>query len=366
MTVRNIKKWPDPLSAVDLSKGTRQPQYIVYDFKQPYGMSWNFGIDRQLGQTWVAKAGYIGTRGVDLLGVINHVQPALSIDAEGREFTVRGAPSVNPALDSTRAYAPLGDSWYHSMQLRLQKRFSHGLEFSGSYTWSKNLSTVGIGLKGAEATEGGRSGTSMSNLWNYKSYMKGRADQDAPHNFTFNYTYELPVGQGRSFGANMGRVANAIVAGWQINGVFRTRSGLPGGISGPGFQANNYCRLCSSRPNLKPGGNNNPVIGDINHWFDETQFELVKPGYFGNVGENTLSGPRQTTMDFSVFKAFPMGENRNLQFRAEFFNLPNHPNFSQPSASVFDSNGVVVASPGRITKTNGNSRLIQLALKFEF
>jgi carboxypeptidase family protein/TonB-dependent receptor-like protein len=366
LVVRNIVKWPDPLSAVNLASGTRQPQNVVYDFKQPYGMQWSFGIERQIGQTWVAKASYLGNRGVDLVAVINQVQPALSTDAQGRQFTQLNAPSLNPALDSTRSYAPLGDSVYNALQLQLQKRFSRGLQISGSYTWSKNLSDVGIALKGGEATVGGRSGTAMSNLYDYKGFDRGRADQDVPHNFVVNYTYELPFGQGRAFGGGAGKTANALLSGWQINGVFRGRSGLPGGISGPGYQSNNYCRNCVVRPNLKAGGNNNPVIGDVNHWFDETQFEVVPAGYFGNVGANTLSGPKQVAMDFSVFKAFPVGEERNLQFRAEFFNIANHPNFSQPSGAVFDTNAVVVAAPGKISTTNGPSRQIQLALKFEF
>ncbi|MBI3895298.1 MAG: TonB-dependent receptor [Acidobacteria bacterium] len=365
LTLRDIKKWPNPLAGADPNAGTRQPLNVVHDFKYPYGMQWNFGIERQLGQSWVAKASYLGNRGVTLVGVVNQVQPAESTDAQGQKFTPRNAPSINSFLDSTRTYAPIGDSWYNSMQLRLQKRFSHGLEFSTSYTWSKNLSNVGIGLKGAETPDGGK-GQSVPTLWNYKGYGKGLADQDVPHNISFNYTYELPVGQGRTFGSNMGGIANAFLGGWQINGVITARSGLALDIGGAGYSTSRYCRTCGPRPNLKPGGNNNPVIGDINHWFDETQFLPVTPGYLGNLGASTLRGPKSVRVDFSVFKVFPMGEEKNLQFRAEFFNLPNHPNFASPNTSVFESDGTVDVEVGRITKTNGFSRQIQLALKFEF
>ncbi|MBI3894420.1 MAG: hypothetical protein HY313_00675 [Acidobacteria bacterium] len=180
-----------------------------------------------------------------------------------------------------------------------------------------------------------------------------------------NFTYELPVGQGHMFGTNMGRVPNAFLGGWQVNGSFTKRSGFPSDISGPGYSTTQYCR-CALRPNLKPGGNINPVIGELDHWFDESQFTVVPAGYFGNVGKNTLSGPGLAKFDFSVFKTAPVGEGKNLQFRAEVFNLANHPIFGGPGTSVFDTTGLLTANPGRITRTVSPSRQIQLALKFEF
>ena len=272
------------------------------DYKYSYALQWNFGIERQIGQTWVAKARYIGTRGINIGSVINHVQPALSIDDNGVEFTERNAPPINPALDSTRTFAPIGDSWYNALQLQIQKRFSQGFTFSTSYTWSKNLGNVGAGVTGGEWRGGG--GFRVSNAWDFKGFDKGRLDQDVPHNFNFNFTYEIPVGQGSTFGTNMGNVANAILGGWQINGVFVRRSGLAQTISGAGYSTSSrYCR-CTVRPNLKPGGDNNPVLGDLDRWFDPSQFEPVTPGYFGNVGRNTMDGPGLNKLNFSLFKGF--------------------------------------------------------------
>ncbi|MBI3894956.1 MAG: TonB-dependent receptor [Acidobacteria bacterium] len=358
------EKWPNPLAGADPTRGTREPLLVNPDFKYPYGMQWNFSIQRQFGLGWLASASYIGTAGRDLVAVINHIQPPQSIDANGVPYTKRGEPNTNPFLSSTRTYANLGDSSYNALQLRLEKRFSQGLNFSSSHTWSKNITNVGIGLKGAEGGSFG-GGFTIGNIWNYKNDSRGRADQDTPHNFTFNAGYDIPVGQGKHFGTNMGNIANAILGGWQINGVFTKRAGLPKDIGGAGYSTSQYCR-CSIRPNLKPGGNNNPVIGDLDHWFDETQFLPVAAGYYGNVGKNTLTGPGLTKVDFSVFKRFAVGEGRNLQFRTEFFNLPNHANFAAPGASVFDTDGQYVANPGRVTRTVGTSRQVQLALKFEF
>jgi carboxypeptidase family protein/TonB-dependent receptor-like protein len=369
LALRSIKQWPQPLAGANPAGASRQPQLIQPDFKYPYGYQWNFGIERQIGKTWVAKASYIGSRGVSLEAVIDQVQAPLSKDGAGQLFTASGTPTGNPFLDSTRTYASIGDSWYNALQLRVEKRMGYGLDFSASYTWSKNLGDVGIGTKGAEQPStggGGGGGFQIGNMWDYKHYDKGRLDQDAPQSLVINYSYQLPIGPGRSFGKNMGKTANAILGGWQVNGIITARSGLPSTISGGGYSVNSFCRSCTVRPNLKPGGNNNPVTGDIDHWFDETQFTTVTPGYFGNVGKNTLTGPSLTKVDFSVFKMFPLSESRNLQLRAEFFNIPNHPNFPAPSGSVFTTTGAVVTDVGRITQTTSPSRQVQLALKFEF
>lgn len=367
LALRNIRDWPNPLRAVDPAGATRQPLLVNYDYKYPSAYQWNFGVERQLGNSWVVKASYIGTRGLDLVGVVNQVQPVLSTDAQGERFTPLNAPSINPFLDSTRTYANIGDSWYNALQLRLQKRFSYGLGLSGSYTWSKNLSDVGIGLKTADLPTGISSGGyQIGNLWNYKVYDKGRADQDAPRNFIFDYSYELPLGKGRKFGSNMGKAAEILAGGWQINGIFSARSGLPVPLNGGGYNPASYCRTCIIRPNLKPGANNNPVIGEVRNWYDVTQFTTVRAGYFGNLGKNTLSGPDLVRVDFSVFKIFPIREGKTLQFRAEFFNLPNHPNFGRPDPQVFLTTGTVNPTAGRIQNTTGSSRQIQFALKFEF
>ncbi len=253
-----------------------------------------------------------------------------------------------------------GYSWYNALQLQLQKRFSQGLTFSSSYTWSKNLGNVGAGVTGGEWRGGG--GFRISNQWDFKTFDKGRLDQDVPHNFN----YDIPVGQGSTFGTNMGGVSQAILGGWQINGAFTARAGLAQTIGGTGYSTSSrYCR-CTVRPNLIPGGDNNPVLGDLDRYFDPSQFEAVEPGYFGNVGRNTLDGPGLSKMNFSVFKGFAVSEGKNLQFRAEFFNLANRANFAAPSGGVFNTRGGTNENLGRITSTVTTSRQIQFALKFEF
>ena len=366
-----LDAWPNPLAGIDPAGARRQPLTVNHDYKYPYSLQWNLGIERQIGQTWVAKVGYVGTRGISLVSINNLLQPAQELDDQGVPFTPRNAPSPNPAIHSTRSYGNFGDSWYNALQLRLQKRFSYGIDFNLGYTWSKNIGDTGIGLKGAE-TPGGDS-QQVGSLWDWKTLDRSLVAQDTRHNFTFNFSYDLPIGQGRFFGGNMGSVANAILGGWQLNSIFRTRTGLPMTISGGGYSRNSYCRTCEIRPNLKPGGDNNPVRDNWDPnaptlesaYFDVTQFEVVPTSYYGNVGKHTLTTPGLTTVDFSIFKMFNLGEAKNIQFRAEFFNLPNHPNFARPRAGVFRTNGRIDPRVGKITQAR-TSRQIQLAFKFEF
>lgn len=366
-TVTSIHRWPNPLQGVNPNGPTNQPLVANYDFKYPYAYQWNFGVERQFGGSWVGKVRYIGTRGFNLVGVLNELQPALSTDAQGVPFMRSGSPSTNPVIDSTRSYGNFGDSWYNALQFVVEKRFSYGWQLNASYTWSKNLSDVGIGLETAQFFSGAATGTyQIGNLWNYKSYDWGRADMDAPRNLILNTSYELPIGQNRFLGKNMGPVANVILGGWQVNAIFSDRSGLPVFLLGGGYNSTPYCHTCILRPNLKPGGNNNPVTGKINGWFDVSQFTPAVPGYFGNLGKNTLAGPALAALDFSLFKAFRVAEAKNLTFRAEFFNLLNHPNFGYPNPTVFTTSGAVNPSAGAVLNTVTTSRQIQFALKFEF
>ena len=127
----------------------------------------------------------------------------------------------------------------------------------------------------------------------------------------------------------------------------------------------------AQRPNLAAGRNLGGVVtGDINQWFDPTAFTLPAPGTLGTVGRNSLTGPRFTTVDFALLKNVALQGSSSLQFRAEVFNLTNHPNFGQPSANVFaqtvNGGGSLSPTAGRITTTASTSRQIQFALKLLF
>ena len=121
----------------------------------------------------------------------------------------------------------------------------------------------------------------------------------------------------------------------------------------------------SLRVNLIPGGDSNPVLGGPDKYFDTSQFAPSEEGYFGTLGRNTLISPGLATMDFSVQKNFQLLESHRVQFRAEFFNLFNRPNFGTPVTTIF-TNGVLTSDAGRINSTRGSARQIQFGLRYSF
>jgi hypothetical protein len=156
--------------------------------------------------------------------------------------------------------------------------------------------------------------------------------------------------------------------------VFTAQTGLPTTVTGEDATTHVLARG-GSRPDLRPGGNQNPLYGNRDNtisgqpgflWFDPLQFVQQQPGYYGNTGRNTVIGPGVTKMDISVLKNTRLGEGKNLQFRAEFFNFFNTPEFSQPDTGIF-SGTAREQNAGRIDGTRLNSeRQVQLALRITF
>ena len=391
----------------------RDPIINAFDWHPAYSYQWNFGIEQQLGQSFVARVSYVGTRTVHLSGNVNPIAPAVKKDQNGRFYTPANGNVANPNFGSFRYIHNGGDAWYNALQLGLERRFRAGLGFRVSYTWAKNIDTTAIGQQTADSS-GAISNTNVYDL----QADKGLSALDSRRNLIANFNYELPVGSGKAFGGNLPRWLHHVVGGWQLNGVVTVRDGLPLNVamgfrcSGNGVSSNN-----TDRPDLRPGASSNPRIKgkrdfrQEDPYFDATAFvapptcfaagatdDASRRGYFGNAGRNTLIGPGLVGTDFSVFKTFRVGEAKSLQFRAEVFNLLNRPNFrleadqaaalTGPRTFQTDSSGRAVIDPatgypvpgGRFPNGQYNTRAglinslaagttmrqIQLALKFEF
>jgi len=194
--------------------------------------------------------------------------------------------------------------------------------------------------------------------WYDRTIDRGLSAFHVKHNLTFNWTYDLP------FGRNLKGLGGALVKGWQLNNITAIRSGTPftvrlgsnrsGNLNTTSFSAN-------ERPNLKPGASSNPVLGRPDRYFDGTAFELQPVNTRGTLGRNTLIGPGLVSVDASLGKSFSLGESRSLLFRAEVFNLPNHPNFAVPSNQI-----AFTQTAGIITSTVTTSRQVQFGVKFTF
>jgi hypothetical protein len=181
--------------------------------------------------------------------------------------------------------------------------------------------------------------------------------------FILSHTYDLPFGQGKALMGNVTGVVDKLISGWQLNGILTFASGQPFGalVDGDnavigGFYAPRANRL---RDGNLPSGQRTP-----NRWFDASAFATPPRGTFGNSGRNILDGPGTKLYDFSLFKNTYIGERFNVQFRAEFFNIFNHPNFLAPLGAGFDKVNAP-ASFGIITQAR-NAREIQFGLKVIF
>ena len=333
--------------------------------KTPYMMQWNFNAQRELLPGWALMLGYVGSRGIGLPRFVNPNSAIPDILPDGRFFfpdTRNGVRTVRryPAFTTTSLATNGADSWYNSGQLSLQKRFSHGFQFQVSYNYSRSIDT--------------HSGTANSDFGNVtalpQNYYAMKAQRsvsafDLTHTFNANSTWEIPIGQG------MSGIGKALLGGWSLNGIFSRSSGTPVNIEIPVTLDNARDRTTGTeqRPNLVAGRTNNPILGSPDRWFDGASFELPQAGFYGNLGRLTGRGASFVNLDMSLSKATNLRENVKLQFRAEFFNILNHANFSPPTGTnrmAFLAGGVRNTTFGKVTGTSNASRQIQFALKLVF
>jgi hypothetical protein len=254
-----------------------------------------------------------------------------------------------------------------------------GLQLQAGYNFSKNID---FGAGSSNQGDGLPQNQRIDSVWQH-GRMKGLSLIDFRQNFVSSFTYDLPR-------TSLTGVLGAIVNGWQTNGALSLTSGSPFTV----YDSNNRQRDAMRKngritPNLIADGNINPVTGNPDRWFDESQFipstcranvycyngnipvpaQGFQVGYWGQVGMNTLISDGLANFDFSLAKNIPVSEEMRFQFRAEFFNLTNSPSFRIPAnaqATPFNNNGTRGSNVGRIDSTRNSERQIQLALKFYF
>ena len=343
---------------------------VQYDLKNPYVHIYNLSLQRELWFDTVLTVGYAGARGIHLLrsGDVNLAVPQRL--ADGTLFFPPNAPRQNPAFSTIELKSSDGDSWYNAMVFEVRKRFSHGLDFQSSYTFSRNIDTTQASTFFSDATNG--TTNAMPEFAGF-NYNKGLSDFHAKHNWVMNFTWELPFAKGVT------GVAGKLLDGWQLSGISNLRSGSPLTV----FVSRNRSRsqwnpsigpgLGLDRPSLAPGRTYEDAIkGDPNQWFDPTAFVLQPAGTLGNLGRGALTGPNLRAFDLSVVKNTRwsrLGESGNIQIRVEAFNLFNRTNFAPPSLLAFSGavdNERPLSSLGRIRSTVTSSRQIQLGLRILF
>lgn len=310
---------------------------------------WNVSLQRILAKNLTLETSYSGAHGHDLYTLVyfNQSYPGTTFAnlQERLQF-----PDIQ---DSSQQTNNGGYSNYNALLVKLEKRMSNGLTFLASYAWSHSLDNASDANLGSQ--HAGDTFRDPRHLdWEY-----GNSDFDVRNRFVASGVYELPVGKGKPFGSALNAFWDTLVGGWKLNAIWSWQSGYwytPFGINDSCFCDDGNAN--SLRPDVVPGQSVNNGPRNPGEWFNVNAFTADVPtGQFGNAGRNIILGPGLINLDFGLHKDFPITERSRFQFRAEFFDLANHPNFDKPVLQM--------SSPdfGAIQDSLTN-REIQMALKF--
>ena len=326
----------------------------------PYTMQYLFNVQRQFGQNWSVEAGYLGSVSHHLYGFWNQ--------NEGIPSPVGIAASHLPFADFgfIQSVEDMGNAEYNSLALKVNKRFSAGFNLITAYTFGVSIDdTSAIRIQGYDT------------LFPQNSYCirceRGPSSFDTRHRLVISPLYELPIGKGKPLDIK-NSAANAIVGGWQVGGIFSLQSGLPQNITVSGD--NSVTQSGYDRPN-STGAVSSISNPTPNGWYNRAAFYEAPVGQFGNVGRDTALAPGIFSINAEVHKNFriPRLENHQVQFRAEAFNLLNHPNFGGPNGNIFGGApypGAPANAPhqgfGQISSLAAGipMRQLQLGLKYTF
>jgi hypothetical protein len=326
---------------------TFAPTFIDRDRRLGYTQQWNLNIQREIGWNSVFEISYTGTVGRKLNA------PNTSINQVPSNLLGAGNAQIRrpfPQFGNVTSVAPFfGNSSYHSLNTKLEKRFSGGLNLLANYTWSKFIDDVANGFENGNVPGGIQD-------WYNRQLEKSLSGNDLRHRFVASSVYELPWGRGRRW-LNNGFAAT-LVGGWNLGGILTLQAGSPVGATtqvntlnafNPGAQRANILR-----PADLPAGQRT-----VERWFDTSAFALPAPFTFGNSPRAATTGPGLINMDMSLIKNFAISERLNFQFRFESFNVANRANFEEPGTALGAPNfGVITVA--KSARTN------QVGLKLSF
>jgi len=357
---------------------TTGPKRII-----PRIMEWNLGVQHQFGNNFLAQIGYVGTRANHLW---NHEMSDLNQPLQILDTNFCGPDPNNCSPNFGRRYFnqqpnmtavlpldyPQLEMFYNSFQASLNKRFANGFNFLAAYTFAKNLGNAD-----------GNTGGFIQN--SYRADLEhGPVVPDLRHRFTISYLYELPIGHGRRFMGEMIGIADAFFGGWQVAGITTAQSGeavtavMSSDLSNTGslsYRPDQIAKPYDFSFNTASQGTDfgctNPGHQTLDCWYNQAAFAApaLAPGQqsahsFGDSRIGNLRGPDLVDFDFVLQKNFKIRESQQVEFRAEIFNLLNHPNFGLPGGG----SSVPVDVPGgaSITNTSTDNRQIEFALKYTF
>ena len=312
--------------------------------RDTYVQQWNVTTEYAITNSAMLDVAYIGNHGLNLQRVlnVNLFDPAIG----QRPY---------PNFADINIMGDTGQSIYDALQVSFRQRLWRGLQFDLNYTWAHAIDDVeDAGLFSPEPQDNN----------DFKA-ERGSGSSDIRHSVSYDLIYSLPVGRGRSLLGNVKGVADRLISGWQIASLGILHTGIADTVA-LGTNTFGNGDFINQRPNAVAGVDPYAQPQTVNQWLNPAAFSMPATGTFGNLGRNTIFGPGLAQIDFSVLKDTPITERTKLQFRAEIFNLANHPNFAQPNTTFGSpSFGEIFNTIGR-TLGMGTSRQIQLALRFNF
>jgi hypothetical protein len=369
----NNPSFPNPFAGTGPAAPLPGTGIGIYDgsASTPLNMQYNLNIQRDLSKGMVLTVGYTGSRGMHLLlprdyntpQLINGVwglaagsiNPATGAVVAGPAGTTTPNVRLNPNFAGFVMRNTVGNSNYNGLITSLSRRFAQHWQTQVSYTYSKSLDDGSAG-QGAEA--GPNAPNYPSNPYNAAADY-GRSSFDRTQALRISGIYELP-GRG------------AILGGWRLTGIYTWTRGAPVTLFS-GFDRSGLGGGADARPNVNPNFTGPVILGGPIQYYNPSAFLLEPAGTLGNLGRSTLIGPSLSNLDTAILKNFPVrkiSEVFNVQFRAEFFNLPNHPNWGQPNQNVFlngvGANGTLNPNAGAVTSIIGTPRQIQFGLRIGF
>ncbi len=372
----NADEWPggpsiDSLAldpAIFASPGAGQDtETIQYDLASTYLIRHNAEIEHDVGRNSVVSLGYAGSRGVNLFGQADTNTAIPEILPDGRQYFA-DSTRRNPNFDAIRSVHQGYNSWYHSLQAGWLKRHSDGLSWQASYTFSRCIDE--------RSSTAGRQAQRFGQARSFDPYNrgldKGLCDYHLGHTLVLSHVWDIPT-------PRRWKGPAVVLRDWRFNGILNVTSGLPFTPYVEGDPDNDGSDDNSARPDVagdpySGACPNGAAVGTPDCWFNPTAFAFPGFGFRGNLGRNTLLGPRLTAYDASLTRIMRLSDRFELQFRVETFNLFNQTNLNPPSngedgARIFSEDGQLDPTGGSISERSGTSttsRQIQLGLRLTF
>jgi hypothetical protein len=322
------------------------PKAIDRHRKEMYYENWNINLQQKLPANFLMQVGYVGGEG-------HHLWDKITTN-------LLNSPTYNPKFALFGLKENNSNNNESALQLSLQRRFVNGFFWQSQYMWGHGIT---------DASGGAGDSSALQNM-NCRACDRSNSPYDVRHNFVTTTIYQLPFGKGQKF-LNGGGIADKVLGGWQLSGLFTARTGLPVNITMKPQKTPADGNTSNQRPEYIGGSiyaSPQTVSATIDGWFNPAAFAFPAPGTYGNLGRNIAFGPGMYQIDSSLHKQFALNERFRLDLRAEAFNLFNHPEYKTPGAtwSTASSFGHITGILNTGAVGTGTPRRFQFALRLQF